>query len=91
MGFEPHFYRFRDRPSLDDLSEYVTMRVRKTHDLYHTISGFNMYVGEVGVIALNVTQYAYPAFMLIDLIAVGRLLASQVWRRFQNLKRFSLV
>ncbi len=71
MGFEPHFYRSRDRPSLDDLSDYVTMRVRKTHDLYHTISGFNMYIGEVGVIALNVTQYAYPAFMLIDLIAVA--------------------
>ena len=45
------------------------MRVRKTHDLYHTISGFNMYLGEIGVIALNVTQYAYPAFMLVDLIA----------------------
>ncbi|HMH10436.1 MAG TPA: Coq4 family protein [Candidatus Nitrosopolaris rasttigaisensis] len=71
MGFEPHFYRSRDRPSLDDLSDYVTMRVRKTHDLYHTISGFNMYIGEIGVIALNVTQYAYPAFMLIDLIAVA--------------------
>ena len=28
-------------------------------------------IGEVGVIALNVTQYAYPAFMLIDLIAVA--------------------
>jgi ubiquinone biosynthesis protein COQ4 len=71
MQLEPHFYKSRDRPSLDELSDYVTMRVRKTQDLYHTISGFNMYIGEVGVIALNVTQYAYPAFMLIDLIAVA--------------------
>ena len=71
MGFEPHFYRSRDRPSLENDSDYVTMRVRKTHDLYHTISGFNMAIGEIGVIALNVTQYSYPAFMLIDLVAVG--------------------
>ena len=71
MGFEPHFYRSRDRPSLDTESDYVTMRVRKTHDMYHTLSGFNMAIGEIGVIALNVTQYSYPAFMLIDLVAVG--------------------
>jgi ubiquinone biosynthesis protein Coq4 len=30
-----------------------------------------MYLGEVGIIALNVTQYTYPAFMLIDLIIVA--------------------
>ena len=47
------------------------MRVRKTHDKYHIVSGFNMAIGEIGVIALNVTQYSYPVFMLIDLIAVG--------------------
>lgn len=71
MGFEPHFYRARDRASLENDTDYVTMRVRKTHDMYHTISGFNMAIGEIGVIALNVTQYSYPAFMLIDLVAVG--------------------
>jgi ubiquinone biosynthesis protein COQ4 len=56
---------------LDDDIDYVTMRVRKTHDMYHTISRFNMIIGETGVIALNVTQYSYPSFMLIDLVAVG--------------------
>jgi ubiquinone biosynthesis protein Coq4 len=71
MGLQVHFYKSRDRTGLDDLSDYVTMRVRKTHDLYHMISGFNMNIGEIGVIALNVTQYAYPAFMLVDLIAVA--------------------
>lgn len=30
-----------------------------------------MIIGEIGVIALNVTQYSYPAFMLMDLVAVG--------------------
>lgn len=71
MGFEPHFYRDRDRASLENDTDYVTMRVSKTHDMYHTICGFNMAIGEIGVIALNVTQYSYPAFMLIDLVAIG--------------------
>lgn len=70
MGFEPHFYQSRDRTSLDNDTDYV-MRVRKTHDNYHIVSGFNMAIGEIGVIALNVTRYSYPAFMLIDLVAVG--------------------
>ena len=55
-GLEPHFYRARDSPNLDDESDYVTKRARKTHDLYHILSGFNMDV-EVGVIDLNVSQY----------------------------------
>ena len=63
-GFAPHFYR--DRPSVDDERDYVTMRVRKTHDLYHTLSGFSMTLGEVGVIAINICQQSYPAFTLID-------------------------
>ncbi|CAN5806476.1 hypothetical protein BH23THE1_BH23THE1_18600 [soil metagenome] len=71
MGFELHFYQPRDRTSLDNDTDYVTMRVRKTYDMCHTISGFNMAIGEIGVIALNVTQYSYPAFMLIDLVVVG--------------------
>ena len=67
-GFTPHFYR--DRPSVDDERDYVTMRVRKTHDLYHTLSGFSMSIGEIGVIAINVCQQSYPAFALIDLVSL---------------------
>ena len=64
-GFTPHFYR--DRPGgVDDERDYVIMRVRKTHDLYHVMSGFNMMIGEVGVIALNISQQSYPAFALLD-------------------------
>jgi ubiquinone biosynthesis protein COQ4 len=68
MGFQPHFYR--DRPSLNDESDYVTMRVRKTHDIHHALSGFDMNVGEIGVIAINVSQFGYPAFMLLDLVGL---------------------
>lgn len=68
MSFKPHFYR--DRVSLDDESDYVTMRVRKTHDIHHALSGFDMNVGEIGVIAISVSQFGYPAFMLLDLVGL---------------------
>ena len=64
----PHFYR--DRASINSETDYVTMRVRKTHDMYHIISGFDMHVGEIGAIALNVAQYGYPSFMLLELISL---------------------
>jgi ubiquinone biosynthesis protein Coq4 len=64
----PHFYR--DRKSIGSETDYVTMRVRKTHDMYHIISGFDMHVGEIGAIALNVAQYGYPSFMLLELISL---------------------
>jgi ubiquinone biosynthesis protein COQ4 len=64
----PHFYR--DRSNTDSETDYVTMRVRKTHDMYHIVSGFDMQIGEIGTIAVNVAQYGYPSFMLIELIAL---------------------
>jgi ubiquinone biosynthesis protein Coq4 len=64
----PHFYR--DRTNTDSETDYVAMRVRKTHDMYHIISGFDMHVGEIGAIALNVAQYGYPSFMLLELISL---------------------
>ena len=62
MGFEPHFYQSRTDTSLDNDTDYVTMRVRKMHDMYHTINGFNMAVGEIGVIALNVYSIILSCF-----------------------------
>jgi ubiquinone biosynthesis protein Coq4 len=70
LGYAPHFYG--DRPSIDDETDYVTMRVRKTHDLHHIVSGFSMIgPGELGVIAITALQYGYPAFMTIDLGAIA--------------------
>jgi ubiquinone biosynthesis protein COQ4 len=70
LGFTPHFYA--DRPSIDEDTDYATMRVRKTHDFHHVVSGFSMIgPGELGVIAINALQYGYPAFMTIDLGAMA--------------------
>lgn len=68
MGFQPHFYRHRS--SLNDESDYIRMNVRKTHDIHHSLSGFEMNVGKIGVIAINVSQFGYPAFMLLDLVGL---------------------
>jgi ubiquinone biosynthesis protein COQ4 len=70
LGFDPHFYG--DRPSIDEETDYVTMRVRKTHDLQHIVTGFSMIgPGELGVIAINALQFGYPAFMTLDLGAIA--------------------
>jgi len=62
LGYAAHFYP--DRPSIDEETDYVTMRVRKTHDLHHIVTGFSMIgPGELGVIAVTALQYGYPAFM----------------------------
>ncbi|MFN0071445.1 MAG: Coq4 family protein, partial [Chloroflexota bacterium] len=70
LGYAAHFYG--DRHNIDEDTDYVTMRVRKTHDLHHIVSGFSMTgPGELGVIAITALQYGYPAFMTIDLGAIA--------------------
>jgi len=70
LGYAAHFYG--DRPSIAEETDYVTMRVRKTHDLHHIVTGFSMTgPGELGVIAITALQYGYPAFMTIDLGAIA--------------------
>jgi len=70
LGYAAHFYT--DRPSIEEDTDYVTMRVRKTHDLQHIATGFSMIgPGELGVIAINALQYGYPAFMTLDLGAMA--------------------
>jgi ubiquinone biosynthesis protein COQ4 len=70
LGYAAHFYG--DRPSVAEETDYVTMRVRKTHDLHHIVTGFSMTgPGELGVIAITALQYGYPAFMTLDLGAIA--------------------
>ncbi|HXJ81130.1 MAG TPA: Coq4 family protein [Candidatus Methylomirabilis sp.] len=80
QGFNPHFYR--DRPIKTD-TDYCIMRVRKTHDIHHVVTGFGMVGGgELGVIGVTAYQYGYPAFAMIDLTAVA--LAFQQAHGFQQ-------
>lgn len=70
LGYEAHFYG--DRPSVVEETDWVTMRVRKTHDLQHIVTGFSMIgPGELGVIGINALQFGYPAFMTLQLGAMA--------------------
>jgi ubiquinone biosynthesis protein COQ4 len=71
QGFDPHFYR--DRPVQNEV-DYCIMRVRRTHDIHHAVTGWGMLNGgETGVVAINAYQYSYPAFVLIELGAMALL------------------
>ncbi|BAY15840.1 hypothetical protein NIES21_16610 [Anabaenopsis circularis NIES-21] len=71
MNYDIGFYRLR---KIESDVDYITHRVRKTHDLHHILTGFSFDdYGELGVISVTVGQIGYPAFTFIDL--VGSLLA----------------
>lgn len=66
LGYDPNFYRLREIRSDVD---YITNRVRKTHDLHHILTGFSFDdYGELGVISVTFGQIRYPAFILIALL-----------------------
>ena len=68
-GYASHFYG--DREIKTD-ADYCIMRIRKTHDLHHTVTGFAMREGgEPGVIGVPAYQFGYPAFVLIDLAVMA--------------------
>ncbi|HYO71460.1 MAG TPA: Coq4 family protein [Archangium sp.] len=72
LNFDPHFYKGHDLPLSSD-ENYCIMRVRKTHDIHHCITGFGpANGGELSVIGVTAYQFGYPAFGLIDLTAVAR-------------------
>jgi ubiquinone biosynthesis protein COQ4 len=68
-GFDPEFYR--PIQVVDDLS-YVLLRLRQSHDVWHTVTGFGTDVlGELGLQAFNLAQTHLP--LPIMLIAGGLL------------------
>ncbi|MGV2830869.1 Coq4 family protein [Myxosarcina sp. GI1(2024)] len=88
MNYDPQFYRIREIRSDVD---YITHRVRKTHDLHHVLTGFSFDdYGELGVISVTVGQINYPAFIFIDLLS-GLLIYSTGRERegIENYMRYS--
>ncbi len=76
MEYDLHFYRIREIKSDVD---YITHRIRKTHDLHHILTGFSFDDrGEFGVISVTIGQIKYPAFQLVCLI--GSLLSFAIDR-----------
>lgn len=66
LGYDPNFYRLRE---IESDVDYITNRVRKTHDLHHVLTGFSFDdYGEIGVISVTVGQIAYAPFTLMALL-----------------------
>lgn len=66
MEYDPQFYRKRD---INSDIDYITHRVRKTHDLHHILTGFSFDdLGEFGVLSVSSGQIKYPAAQLACLL-----------------------
>ena len=74
LGYDPNFFRQREIVTDED---WVTMRLRKTHDLIHLITGFGPTGGELGVLSIQSVQIGYPMSVLLQVSSLGLALKRQ--------------
>lgn len=68
-GFDPDFYR---KITVEDDLSYILLRIRQSHDIWHTVTGFGTdSIGELGLQAFSLAQTHLP--LPIILIAGGLL------------------
>jgi ubiquinone biosynthesis protein Coq4 len=68
LGFDPNFYR---RRQIETDGDWITMRLRKTHDITHLITGFGPTGGELGVLSIQSLQIGYPTSVLLQVASLG--------------------
>lgn len=74
LGYDPNF--FRQRPIETD-EDWITMRLRKTHDVIHVITGFGPTGGELGVLSIQAVQISYPMCVVLQVASMGLALKRQ--------------
>lgn len=74
LGYDPNFYR---RRSIETDGDWVVMRLRKTHDMTHIITGFGPTGGELGVLSIQAVQIGYPTSVLLQVASLGLALKRQ--------------
>ena len=58
MGFDPDYYRKID---VKDDIDYIMMRIRQTHDIWHVVTGFDTHpLGEICIKAVELAQTHRP-------------------------------
>ena len=58
MGFDPDYYRKID---VQNDTDYVMMRIRQTHDIWHIVTGFDTHpLGEIAIKAVELSQTHRP-------------------------------
>jgi ubiquinone biosynthesis protein Coq4 len=69
LGYDPQFYDVP--PSIEEDADYISLRILKTHDIHHIITGFSLdNFGELGVISVITAQTRFPSFLFIDLLSL---------------------
>lgn len=62
-NFDPEFYR---KVVIQDDFTYIVLRVRQTHDIWHTVTGFGVDVlGEIGLQAFQLAQNRSPLSVML--------------------------
>lgn len=62
-GFNPNFY---PQLPVDNELDYIRLRVRQTHDIWHAVTGFDTdELGEIALQAFGLAQMHYPSAVLI--------------------------
>ncbi|KST68229.1 Coq4 family protein [Mastigocoleus testarum] len=68
LGYDPNFYRRREIETDED---WLVMRLRKTHDLTHIITGFGPTGGELGVLSIQAVQIGYPMCVMLQVASIS--------------------
>lgn len=62
-NFDPEFYR---KVVIEDDFTYIVLRMRQTHDIWHTVTGFGVDVlGEIGLQAFQLAQNRSPLAVML--------------------------
>ena len=63
LGYDPNFFRLRE---IERDEDWLSMRLRKTHDLVHLVTGFGPTGGEMGVLSIQAVQIGNPSAVLLQ-------------------------
>lgn len=75
MGYDPDYYR---RLEVRDDIDYIMMRIRQTHDIWHVVTGFDTHaLGEICVKAVELAQTHRPMAAAICAGGVFRYMMKQ--------------
>lgn len=70
LGFDANAYLKRAR-AIETDEDWVIMRLRKTHDIVHLLTGFGPTGGELGVLSIQTVQIGYPMCVTMQVSSLG--------------------
>ena len=68
LGYDPNFFRQRE---IERDEDWLSMRLRKTLDLVHLVTGFGPTGGEMGVLSIQAVQIGNPSAVLLQSASIA--------------------